>query len=100
MRIFRNLVLVASAGAVAAMMAVSLPTQADAQGYGSLPGEGFNSNIYIDGRTPIDKETQDKVEAYEQSIRDKQRAQQEYNERMKNFHYRNLITRGRSEGRF
>ena len=77
-----------------------MPSQADAQGYNSYPGQGFDSNIYIDGREPIDKATRDKVEAYEQSFRDKQRARQEFNDRMKNFHYRDLITRGRSEGRF
>lgn len=100
MRIFGNLTLLSAAGVFASLMAVSMPAPADAQSYGSIPGEGFNSNIYIDGRTPIDKATRDKVEAYEQSYRDKKRAEQEMQERMKNFFYGDLIRRGRSDGRF
>lgn len=100
MRFSGKLVLTATAGAFAALMAVSMPMQADAQSYGAIPGEGFERNIYIDGRSPIDRETRDKVDAYEQSYRDKQRARQEQQERMQNFIYGDLINRGRSSGRF
>ncbi|PLX41278.1 MAG: hypothetical protein C0605_05725 [Hyphomicrobiales bacterium] len=100
MRISGKLVLTATAGAITALLAVSVPKQADAQSYGVVPGEGFERNIYIDGRSPIDKETRDKVDAYEQSYRDKQRAKQEHEQRLKDHFYGNLISRGRSEGRF
>ena len=100
MRYFGKLVLTAAAGTLTALLAVSMPVTADAQSYGVVPGEGFDRNIYIDGRRPIDKATRDKVDAYEQSYRDKQRAKQEHQERMQNFFYGDLINRSRSEGRF
>ena len=65
-----------------------------------IPGEGFGNGVYIDGREPIDKATRDKVDAYLEGYRRRQDSRKEYFDRMKNHQYRDLISRGRSVGRY
>ncbi len=45
MRIIGKLVLSATAGAFASLLVVSMPSTADAQTFGSIPGQGFDSNV-------------------------------------------------------
>jgi hypothetical protein len=77
--------------------------QAQAQtldGLSVIPGEGFGSGVYIDGRTPIDKATRDKVDAYLEGYKRRQDTRKEYFDRMKNHQYHDLISRGRPVGRY
>ncbi len=69
-------------------------------GLSLIPGEGFGSGVYIDGRTPIDKATRDKVDAYLEGYKRRQETRKEYFDRMKNHQYHDLISRSRPVGRY
>ncbi len=77
--------------------------QAQAQaldGLSVIPGQDFGRGVYIDGRTPIDKATRDKVDAYLEGYKRRQDSRKEYFDRMKNHQYHDLISRGRPVGRY
>ena len=69
-------------------------------GLSVIPGQGFGSGVYIDGRTPIDKATRDKVDAYLEGYKRRQDTRREYFDRMKRHQYHDLISRGRPVGRY